>query len=60
MNGFMKRILSGRLLLALIVGAAAGYSYHYFVGCHSGSCPIWTSHFKSTMIGMILAALIVW
>ncbi len=58
MKDFLKRLLSLRVLIGLLIGGAAGYAYYHFVGCHSGACPIWTSPFRSTAIGMVFGILI--
>ena len=43
--------------LGIIAGAIAGWSYWYFVGCASGSCPITSSPVISTVYGAIFGAL---
>lgn len=52
MIGKYKLELSG-----LIVGAAAGWSYWYFVGCASGTCPITSSPVVSTIYGGVMGIL---
>lgn len=48
----IKKYLNYRLLLGLLVGAAGGYAYYYFVGCQSGSCPITSNPLTMTLYGM--------
>ena len=43
----------------MVIGAAAGYLYWYYVGCMSGSCAITSSPVNSTLYGSMLGALIV-
>ncbi len=45
MNKFLK------LTLFIIAGAAFGYAYYYFIGCNSGSCPITSNWYISTLYG---------
>ena len=48
-----KRIAYGAL------GAVAGYAYYHFVGCSTGTCPISSNPWISTMygvaVGLVLA-----
>jgi len=43
----------------ILIGAAGGYAYYYFIGCVSGTCPITGNPYISTaygaMIGVFLA-----
>ena len=47
-------------ILLTIAGAVAGFSYHHFIGCRSGACPIWANPWMSTgygaLLGMMLGA----
>jgi Family of unknown function (DUF6132) len=38
-------------LIGVVVGMIAGFSYWYFVGCTSGTCPISSSPTISTLYG---------
>ena len=53
-NG-LKRIL--RLSLFIIGGAVLGYSYYRFVGCRTGTCPISSNPFISTLYGALMGFL---
>lgn len=44
--------------IAIGLGAAAGYSYYYFVGCNSGSCAITSSPVNSTIYGAVMGGLL--
>jgi len=40
------------------LGAIAGFAYWHFVGCASGSCPIQSKWYLSTLYGGILGFLV--
>lgn len=54
--------MNGKLILkysiVILIGAAAGYSYWYFVGCNSGSCAITSSPVNSSIYGGLMGGLI--
>lgn len=45
-------------VVLFIVGALAGLAYWHFVGCSSGSCPIKSIWYMSTLFGGILGYLV--
>jgi len=45
-------------IIGIITGAIGGYLYYHFVGCASGTCPITSKPFNSTMYGAIMGVLI--
>jgi hypothetical protein len=45
-----------RLILGIVLGAAAGFAYFKFVGCASGTCPITSNPYISTAYGAIMGA----
>lgn len=45
-------------LLSALIGAGAGYAYYHYIGCISGTCPIQTNPFLSTLFGAVMAMLI--
>ncbi|OGU57366.1 MAG: hypothetical protein A2V66_03175 [Ignavibacteria bacterium RBG_13_36_8] len=40
-----------RRILPVIAGALLGYAYYYFIGCNSGTCPITSNPYISTVYG---------
>lgn len=55
----LKKEKIAKRFLPIIGGAALGYAYYYFIGCSSGSCPITSNPYVSTlygaMVGLIMA-----
>jgi rhodanese-related sulfurtransferase len=45
-------------LLGSLAGAAAGFAYYYYIGCISGTCPIQTNPWLSTLFGGLIGFLI--
>lgn len=55
----MKTLNKHRLLIiSTIIGMAAGFLYWKFVGCLSGSCPIKSVWYWSTLYGGLLGYLV--
>jgi len=46
-----KKYINIKSLSSVLVGAVLGFSYYYFVGCRTGSCPISGSPYISTLYG---------
>jgi len=42
-----------KLLIFSSAGATLGFAYYYFIGCHSGSCPITSNPVISTLYGLM-------
>ncbi len=56
----MIKIFSNRWVktgLFLTLGAIAGYSYYYFIGCSTNSCPITSNPYISSGYGMMVGLL---
>lgn len=45
-------------IIGALIGAIAGYSYYYFVGCNSGTCAITSKPINSTLYGTMMGALL--
>lgn len=55
----MTKFLSLKSLLAVTLGALAGFSYWYFIGCNSGTCLITSVWYHSTLYGALMGYLLV-
>ena len=53
LNVWYKRAIAGA------IGALAGYAYYYYIGCMSGSCPITSNPYISTIYGTVAGMLLV-
>lgn len=42
--------------LPILIGAAAGYAYYYFIGCYNGTCIIQSNPYISTLYGALFGA----
>jgi hypothetical protein len=47
-----------RIGIGVIVGGGLGFAYYKFVGCSSGTCPLTSNPFISTLYGMVVGALV--
>lgn len=56
MNSMLKRNLLH--IVGALLGAVGGFAYWHFVGCQSGTCPITSSPYISTIYGAVLGALL--
>lgn len=45
-------------VLYALFGALAGFGYHRFVGCRSGTCAIWANPYIATGYGAMLGFLL--
>ena len=55
-NKFVKQY--GLILLGVIVGMLGGFLYWKYVGCASGTCPITSSPFSSSLWGGVMGGLL--
>jgi H+/Cl- antiporter ClcA len=56
MKGRVKQMLG--FIIGGIIGGVSGYLYYRLVGCPSGSCPITSNPYISTIYGIAMGLLI--
>jgi len=44
--------------IGIVVGAIAGYTYYFYVGCVSGTCAITSKPLNSTVYGALMGGLV--
>jgi Family of unknown function (DUF6132) len=47
-----------RITIGVVAGGVLGFAYYKFVGCASGTCPLTSNPFISTLYGSVVGALI--
>jgi hypothetical protein len=57
-SGFSIGVRQLRRLLPLLLGAAGGFAYYYFISCTTGSCPITSNPWISTGYGALVGAML--
>lgn len=45
-------------VVSIAIGLIAGYAYWRFIGCSSGTCPLTSNWYSSTLIGGVFGYLI--
>jgi hypothetical protein len=52
------KIMILRIIIGVVVGGGLGFAYYKFVGCSTGTCPLTSNPFISTLYGMVVGALV--
>lgn len=47
-----------KVLVATLIGAAAGFAWHKLVGCRTGACPLTANPWMMTLYGAAVGAVI--
>ena len=47
-----------RLVFGAVVGGLLGYGVYRFIGCSSGTCPITSNPWISTIFGVVMGAML--
>ena len=53
-----KEYLHPGAVIGIVLGAVGGYLYYHFIGCRSGSCPINSNPWISTLWGLLIGYLL--
>jgi hypothetical protein len=56
----MNLLKKYRRFLYPVLGAAGGFLYYHFIGCASGTCPITSNPYVSTLYGAGMGVLFGW
>jgi len=51
-------MMTARLIIGAIVGGVLGFGIYRFIGCASGTCPITSNPWVSTIFGVAMGALL--
>jgi phage shock protein E len=46
-------------ILPVVLGAACGYAYYHYVGCASGTCPLTSNPYVTTVYGSVVGAMFI-
>lgn len=55
---FITKYLYTRTFLGVILGMIGGYTYYFFIGCRSGSCPITSNPYSTVLYGALLGGIL--
>lgn len=47
-----------KIALGVVIGGLLGFAYYKLVGCSTGSCPITSSPYSSTLYGAVMGLLV--
>ena len=47
-----------RIIIGVLVGGGLGFAFYKFVGCSTGTCPLTSNPFISTLYGSVVGALV--
>lgn len=47
-----------RVVIGAVVGGGLGFAYYKFIGCSTGTCPLTSNPFISSIYGMVVGGMI--
>ena len=47
-----------RIIIGVVAGGGLGFAFYKLVGCSTGTCPLTSNPFTSTLYGSVLGALV--
>ncbi|MEA4815454.1 MAG: DUF6132 family protein [Lachnospiraceae bacterium] len=47
-----------KYIIGALIGATLGYLYYRFIGCSTGSCPVTSNPYASSIYGAVIGFLI--
>jgi hypothetical protein len=53
-----KRSMILRIVIGIVVGGGLGFGWYKLVGCSTGTCPLTSNPFISTLYGGVVGALV--
>jgi len=54
----MKKHMIMHTIIGGVIGAALGFGYYKVIGCPSGTCPLTSNPWTSTLFGVFIGGLI--
>lgn len=51
-------IMTLKFIAGAVVGAGLGFAYYKFIGCSTGTCPLTSNPWISSIYGAVMGALI--